>query len=564
MKILKRLLIAAIFVVFLIPNIVFASTGTLSISSASTGVVGNTLNVSVTLSSATMIGAWQFDISADGAYLQKASNPTTGVSKDLSSGFAVKGYADNGKGYKSITYNMSFKVLKSGTATIRVNGAVVSGYDESNMTVSSASRTVTLKTQAEIEASYSSDAYLKSLSVGDYTLSPEFDKETYEYNVEVPNDVERVTINATKNDYNASVAGTGEKELQEGNNKFEITVTAQKGNSLKYVVNVERKELNPITVTINGKDFNIVRKKELLPELLGFVEDTTTYNDTEVPALFNEALNYKLIGVKDDDNNVYTYLYDEGAKEIRTQYIQLVSGEIIISPDNFRENYKGFEQKEIEIDGLKIFGLALSDKQIIINGMNPLNKDMNVYLYDIDTKTFIPFNADTINKIDKNMSIYKLIILILGVVVVLLIGLNIFKKGNKKEKKNTNRFIIDEFKEIEKEEEKIEKDIIEEIIEEEKTEDDIIKEELEDFEEEKKEEPKKEKKLSKRAKKKLKEQEKKAKEEERLLEEEKPIEDDKLDDYDKVDDPLDDDDDFMDFWETREFVIKKNKNDDEE
>ena len=564
MKILKRLLIAAIFVVFLIPNIVFASTGTLSISSASTGVVGNTLNVSVTLSSATMIGAWQFDISADGAYLQKASNPTTGVSKDLSSGFAVKGYADNGKGYKSITYNMSFKVLKSGTATIRVNGAVVSGYDESNMTVSSASRTVTLKTQAEIEASYSSDAYLKSLSVGDYTLSPEFDKETYEYNVEVPNDVERVTINATKNDYNASVAGTGEKELQEGNNKFEITVTAQKGNSLKYVVNVERKELNPITVTINGKDFNIVRKKELLPELLGFVEDTTTYNDTEVPALFNEALNYKLIGVKDDDNNVYTYLYDEGAKEIRTQYIQLVSGEIIISPDNFRENYKGFEQKEIEIDGLKIFVLALSDKQIIINGMNPLNKDMNVYLYDIDTKTFIPFNADTINKIDKNMSIYKLIILILGVVVVLLIGLNIFKKGNKKEKKNTNRFIIDEFKEIEKEEEKIEKDIIEEIIEEEKTEDDIIKEELEDFEEEKKEEPKKEKKLSKRAKKKLKEQEKKAKEEERLLEEEKPIEDDKLDDYDKVDDPLDDDDDFMDFWETREFVIKKNKNDDEE
>ena len=104
MKILKRLLIAAIFVVFLIPNIVFASTGTLSISSASTGVVGNTLNVSVTLSSATMIGAWQFDISADGAYLQKASNPTTGVSKDLSSGFAVKGYADNGKGYKSIQF----------------------------------------------------------------------------------------------------------------------------------------------------------------------------------------------------------------------------------------------------------------------------------------------------------------------------------------------------------------------------------------------------------------------------------------------------------------------------
>lgn len=542
MKYIKRLLLLLI---LLIPGTVFAASGSLSVSSASTGVVGNNLNVSVTLSSSTGIGSWEFDISYDSSYLKLTSSTAE------SGGTHVVNYSGSG-GIKSKTYNFTFKVLKSGSTTIRVSSSDVYAYsDESRMSISNGSRTVSLKTQAEIEASYSANAYLKSLSVGDYTLDPEFNKETKEYNVEVENDVEKVTINASKEDANASVSGTGEKELQEGINKFEIVVTAQKGNSLTYVVNVTRKELNPIKVSINNKDYTIARKKELLPELLGFVEDTTTYEDTEIPSLYNETLNFMVIGVRDDENNVYTYLYDEGSKTIKSRYIQLMSGEIVIYPISYEESIKGYEQKEFDIDGYKMTGLAISDKQVIIKGINLLSKEEGLYLYDIDNKIFIPFDITNIEKQSKDSNTYKLIIIILAVVVILLIGLNLFKKGNKKVVKKENKPVIDEFKEIEVEDEK-------EIID-----DEVIgltsEINVEEIQKEEKKEKKKEKKKAKSEKKRLKELEKQERleEQEEVKEPVEEVKEEKVIDDDDIDDPLNDEDDFMDFWETTK--IKKIK-----
>ena len=78
---------------------------------------------------------------------------------------------------------------------------------------------------------YSSNNYLKSLSIDGYSLSPEFNKDTTEYTVEVPNGTDKITIDASKEDSTASISGTGEKEVAEGTNKFEINVEAENGNS---------------------------------------------------------------------------------------------------------------------------------------------------------------------------------------------------------------------------------------------------------------------------------------------------------------------------------------------
>ena len=526
MKNIKRLIVLMLLI---IPGVASAASSNISITSASTGVVGNNLNVTATVSSSAPLGSWQFTISYDRSLLTLSSVSNT---DDCGTNSNCAGNANNGS-TKSKSYNFTFKVLKSGSTTIRITSSDVFGWDETRMTVNNGSRTVSLKTQAEIEASYSSDATLKGITVGDYTLDPEFNKDTYEYNVEVPNEVEKVTINATKNDANASVSGAGEKELEEGNNKVEIVVTAQKGNSLTYVVNVNRKELDPIKVTLNGKEYRIVRKKEQLPELVGFVQDTTMYNDTEIPSLYNEALTYRLVGVKDDDNNVYTYLYDEGAKEIRDQYIQIKTDELVISPQPFGEKYLGYTIKEFEIDGCNLFGLALSDKQVIIQGINPLNKETSIYLYDIDTKTFIPFNLEGVRKINKNIKIGLIIIGLLVLIVFLLILLNIFKKNKKKEKKVQEKPIIDEFKEI-KEEEKEE----------------VIKEEVIGMEKKKPKKVPKKKEQIEAENKRLKELEKERKEVEEEL---------KKKDEEEVEDPLDSDDDFMDFWETMEIKTTKKK-----
>jgi LPXTG-motif cell wall-anchored protein len=87
----------------------------------------------------------------------------------------------------------------------------------------------------------STDATLSNLSVSPGTLSPAFSSATTEYNVEVPNATDSITLTATTTDANATVTGDGVKTLSVGANKFEITVTAEDGIATKtYTVTVTR------------------------------------------------------------------------------------------------------------------------------------------------------------------------------------------------------------------------------------------------------------------------------------------------------------------------------------
>ncbi|MCR5223864.1 MAG: cadherin-like beta sandwich domain-containing protein, partial [Bacilli bacterium] len=344
MKHINKILLFIVTTFFLAPSIANAASATFAVSGPSQGVVGNQLTLTVTVSSSTSLGGWELALQYDKSYLQLSSAP------EGANGTHVAGNATS-SGTKSKSYTYKFKVLKSGTTTISPTSTDAYGWDETPLSPSNVSKKVTLKTQAEIEASYSSNAYLKSITVGEYALTPEFNKETKEYEVEVENDVETVTISALKEDANASISGTGDKTLIEGTNKFEIVCTAQKGNSITYVVNVTRKELNPIKVTINGKEYGILRKKDSLPELAGFAESTTIYQDSEVPALVNDVLNIKVIGLKDDENNIYTYVYDEATSTIKNLYVELITGENIITPSDFNKTLNGYNIKEVDIKG---------------------------------------------------------------------------------------------------------------------------------------------------------------------------------------------------------------------
>ncbi|MDL2239659.1 cadherin-like beta sandwich domain-containing protein, partial [Bacteroidales bacterium OttesenSCG-928-L14] len=99
-----------------------------------------------------------------------------------------------------------------------------------------------------------SDAALKSLTVSEGSLSPVFDSLTFNYNVTtVAYAIESLTIIAEANNDYATVAGDGEKQLNVGDNTFNIVVTAQDGTTTKtYTVNVRRQSndatLNDLTV----------------------------------------------------------------------------------------------------------------------------------------------------------------------------------------------------------------------------------------------------------------------------------------------------------------------------
>lgn len=84
----------------------------------------------------------------------------------------------------------------------------------------------------------SSIATLNNLTVVPGTLSPTFDSNFTEYAVTVNTD--KITITAETTDTAASISGNGEKKLEEGENTFIITVTAEDGSELKYKVSVTR------------------------------------------------------------------------------------------------------------------------------------------------------------------------------------------------------------------------------------------------------------------------------------------------------------------------------------
>lgn len=87
---------------------------------------------------------------------------------------------------------------------------------------------------------------LKSLSVSNAILTPTFNPEkpieNTSFTVTVPNSTKTVNISASTYDSRASLKGTGNKNLNVGNNKVDIVVTAQNGAVRTYTINIVREE----------------------------------------------------------------------------------------------------------------------------------------------------------------------------------------------------------------------------------------------------------------------------------------------------------------------------------
>ncbi len=85
------------------------------------------------------------------------------------------------------------------------------------------------------------NSFLESLSVGEYNITPEFDKYKTEYELVVEYEVQKIKVTATAVE-GASVSGGGEYKLNEGDNKIVLTVTAASGKTATYTLHVTRKE----------------------------------------------------------------------------------------------------------------------------------------------------------------------------------------------------------------------------------------------------------------------------------------------------------------------------------
>ncbi len=81
---------------------------------------------------------------------------------------------------------------------------------------------------------------LSSLSVDGFTLSPAFSRETTSYNMVVDPSVSVINVRATALDSKAVISGTGNVQLQSGNQDIAVQVTAQNGTVCRYVIHIVR------------------------------------------------------------------------------------------------------------------------------------------------------------------------------------------------------------------------------------------------------------------------------------------------------------------------------------
>lgn len=86
----------------------------------------------------------------------------------------------------------------------------------------------------------SSEARLANLGIKPNDFKG-FKRDTYSYDIEVPNDVEKVNVYASLvNDKAKITSGTGNANLKEGLNKVEVVVTAEDGTKKTYTLNITR------------------------------------------------------------------------------------------------------------------------------------------------------------------------------------------------------------------------------------------------------------------------------------------------------------------------------------
>lgn len=162
---------------------------------------------------------------------------------------------DMGGEAKSYSASGQYKCEKEGTISVNISGdsrAILNGNDvevgaSASVKVASAQTSTSTSTStnnnqpAAQTTEKSSNASLSNLGIKPNDFSG-FKSSNTSYSTTVPYETESIEVYASKGQNGQTITGTGKKTLQEGQNKIDVTVTAEDGKTKKtYTINVTRK-----------------------------------------------------------------------------------------------------------------------------------------------------------------------------------------------------------------------------------------------------------------------------------------------------------------------------------
>ena len=419
-------LLISISLLFICLDKVNASSATISVSSnKSQVIIGDTVTVTVKISSSEVLGAWRWTIDYNSSKLKLTSGDST-----------VADYGDSK--LKSKTYTYKFKAIATGSSSVSVKSVNVLNWSEKTLSVSKGSKTIKVITQSDYQASLSKNNNLSSLSVEGLTLSPTFKSDTTEYKVSAGANTTSIKINAKVSDSKSDLTGTGTFNVSEGENKFVISVTAQNGSVKKYTIIVNVTDPNPIKVNINNEEYVVVKRESNLEPPENYEKTTVKINEQSVPGFYNEVNKLTLVGLKNNEGETNLFIYDNNDF---TKYIEATLDQVKLYPLEMDMTLDNYYLSKTNIDNIEFESLKMNNSDYsIIHGKDLDTGKSDYYIYDSVNQTLIRYTDETLKPYQEKIKKYEKIMLILVIetifIFLLLIGILINKiHTNKKRKK---------------------------------------------------------------------------------------------------------------------------------
>ena len=282
-------------------------------------------------------------------------------------------FAPNTTNYTiNITKKSSINISVEKSSTVSVAGIgtknLTCGVNNIDITATSEDKTKTTTYKLVINRTCDSDTTLKNIVISSGKLNPSYVASTRSYNVDVTKDIDKITINAVKNNEAQKVTGVvKDYALKFGENKFTITVVAENGNSKDYVITVNRQDTrstnnNLKSLEIEEGKLNKEFKSDVLEYQMKVLYDVTKLNikyETE-----EEHAKVEVLGdvnkLKENENIITLKVTSEkgDVKEYKLVVTRLKEGETLgNNPDISELNIKGYDinfSKDKQVYSLKI------------------------------------------------------------------------------------------------------------------------------------------------------------------------------------------------------------------
>lgn len=373
----------------LLPITANAANANIDISaSPSKASVGNNINVSVNVNSTTPIGYYEYTLNYDHEKLELVNGKS----------YIIE-YADTDN-TKSFKKNFTFKVKNKGSNIVSVKSYAVSAANNESMSITVNPASINSSGNETINQNDNNN--LSSLKIANYKIEPTFNKNTTNYVLKIEDNINEINVIAKAENSKATIVGDGKHKLKQGDNRIEVTVTSESGKDKTYTIKVRLIEKKPITITIDGKNYTVIKKLNKLT-----AENYKTTNiilqENTIEALYNSKTNLTLIGLKDTNGKESLYIYDI-ENETYIPYIEIKYNDISIVPiktdERLKNNSKYFET--IEGYEFECYKISESSKYCNIYAINTDTGETNWYTYNLEDKTIEEYNENIDNNIKKN------------------------------------------------------------------------------------------------------------------------------------------------------------------